>query len=66
MIAVAPGVMLRPLGIEEVLMRIRARHSEEVSRHNRGIVEALDLEIAPNRRDQILELFSPNARRLAR
>lgn len=66
MIAVAPGVLLRSLGIEDVLARIQARHSAEIARHNAGIVEQLDLEPTPPRRDQVLELFGPTARRLAR
>jgi hypothetical protein len=60
------GVRVRHLSLGEVLQRQRARHAEEISAHNAGIVERLDLGPRPSRRDQVLEQFDPATRRLIR
>lgn len=65
-VAVAPGVRYRHLSLAEVLRRQRAQSAREVSVHNAGVVEALHLEQIPPRRDQVLDLFGPTARKLAR
>lgn len=66
MIAVAPGLFYRHLSLAEVLQRQRTRSAAEVHRHNAGVVDALDLGPSPARRDQVLDEFSPAARRMAR
>lgn len=68
MLQVAPGVLYRHLTVAEVLQRQRAQWDREAQRHNAGIVEQLQLEPTPPRRDQVREEFaaSKRLRRVAR
>lgn len=59
------SVYIRRLSIAEVYERQRARSDAEIARHNAGIVEGLCQRV-PRRRDQVLDEFDAQTRRLVR
>lgn len=61
---VAPGLYLRHLEVPDVLARIHARYAEHVAAHN-AEVTATSAQRS-SLRDEVLQLFTPAARRLAR
>lgn len=62
MVQCAPGVLYRHLTVAEVLQRQRAQWDREAQRHNAGIVEQLQLEVARPRHEQIRDEFTASKR----
>lgn len=60
---IGPSVMLREMEIEDVLRRIRDRAVESVAVHNAHVIH---IETRRSLRGEVLGLFTPKARSLAR
>lgn len=65
MTLVAPGLFYRALSVEERIGRVRARFDREIETHNAHCAEILNIERVPPLRQQVLQQFTPKARRLA-